>query len=69
MMGRMRIKMEGGDEDEDEDEDEGEDQDDRKKAATEKKRMNEKAEAAVMAAPSIAAPFATGERLMRGKGR
>ncbi|GAB5037414.1 cation transporting atpase [Nannochloropsis oceanica] len=60
MMGRMRIKMEGGDEDEDEDEDEGEDQDDRKKAATEKKRMNEKAEAAVMAAPSIAAPFATG---------
>eukprot|EP00624_Nannochloropsis_granulata_P005042 evm.model.NODE_35706_length_16171_cov_31.881330.2 len=50
------VKME----DEDEDEEEVEEEEDRKKAAKEKMRMNEKAEAAVMAAPSIAAPFATG---------
>ena len=60
----MMVKME----DEDEDEEEVEEEEDRKKAAKEKMRMNEKAEAAVMAAPSIAAPFATGEELMRDEG-
>jgi len=44
-----------------EDEDDGEDETDEKKAAKKRIRMNEKAEAAVLAAPSIAAPFATGE--------